>query len=201
VLGRDAGDVGAAGAGGAGHRELGDAEVEHLRLAAPGDEDVRRLDVAVDDAAGVRGVETVGDLDAEIEHAVERQRSARDLLLQRVAVEQLHHDELLALVLADVVNRADVRVVERRGHARLASEPIERLRVGGEIRGQELQRDLAAQADVFGAVHHAHAARAEPLQDLVVTDQGTKHSRLNCTATDGSARRARLCRARDRPSR
>ena len=165
-----------------GHRELGDAEVEHLRLPAAGHEDVRGLDVAVDDAAGMRGVEGVGDLDPELEHAVERQRPARDLVLQRAAVEQFHDDELLALVLADVVDRADVRVVERRGDARLAAEPFERLGVGGEIGGQELQRDLAAETNVLGAVDHAHAAGAEPLEDLVMADDGTNHGRRNCTA-------------------
>ena len=48
-------------------RLLGEAEVEHLRLAALRDEDVRRLDVAVHDPARVRGLERVGDLRAEIE--------------------------------------------------------------------------------------------------------------------------------------
>ena len=117
----------------------------------------------------------VGDLDAELEHAVERQRAARELVLQRPAVEQFHDDELLAVVLADVVDRADVRVVERRGDARLAAEAVERFGVGGEIGGQELQRDLAAEADVLGAVDHAHAAGAEPLENLVMGDNGANH--------------------------
>ena len=43
--------------------ELGQAEVEHLRVLALGHEDVRGLDVAVDDAALMRGVEGVRDLD------------------------------------------------------------------------------------------------------------------------------------------
>jgi hypothetical protein len=35
-------------------------------------------------------------------------------MLQRLTVEQLHDDEMLLLVIANVVNRADVRVVECR---------------------------------------------------------------------------------------
>ena len=44
-------------------RQLRQAEIEHLRVAARRDEDVGRLDVAVDDALRVRGVQRVGNLD------------------------------------------------------------------------------------------------------------------------------------------
>ena len=54
----------------AGTVNLGQPEIENLRVAAAGDEQIRRLDVAVDDPGGVRGVERVGDLD--------RQRQQRD---------------------------------------------------------------------------------------------------------------------------
>jgi hypothetical protein len=55
-------------------------------------------------------------------------------------------------VLFDVVDSADMRMVERGRRARLATEPIEGLRVAGEILGQELQRDGAAEPRVFGLV-------------------------------------------------
>jgi hypothetical protein len=87
----------------------------------------------VHEPGGVRGIERVGDLDAEIEHALERQRTTRDFLLQRVAVEQLHHDEGLAVVLADVVNHADVRMIQRRGDARFAAEALEHLGIRGQL--------------------------------------------------------------------
>ena len=46
-------------------RDLGEAEIEHLGVAALGDENVGRLDVTVHNAFGMRGVERVGDLDGE----------------------------------------------------------------------------------------------------------------------------------------
>ncbi len=42
-----------------------EAEVENFCVAAFGDEDVGGLDVAVDDAGAMSGVESVGDFDAE----------------------------------------------------------------------------------------------------------------------------------------
>ena len=117
--------------------ELGQAEVENLHLPRLGDEDVRRLDVAMDDALRVRGAERFGDLHRQVEHGVELQLR-RDALAKRLPLEQLHHDEGLAVVLFDVVNRADVRMVQCGGRARLAAEPIERLSVAGKSSGRNL---------------------------------------------------------------
>jgi hypothetical protein len=58
------------------------AEIEQLGVAAIGHEDVRRLDVAVDDPFGVRGFERIGELHAELEDSIRRQRAASYELLQ-----------------------------------------------------------------------------------------------------------------------
>src|SRR6202035_4018507 len=50
--------------------KLCQTEIEDLRPAARGDKNVGRLDVAVNDAFRVRGIESVGDLDAQFEHSV-----------------------------------------------------------------------------------------------------------------------------------
>jgi putative YphP/YqiW family bacilliredoxin len=88
-------------------------------------------------------------------------------------------------VLADVVESADVRVVQRRGDPRLPPEPIERFGVGRELVGQELQRDLTPKPRVFGAINNAHAAGAEPFEDAIVADDGANHPAENCTAYNG----------------
>ena len=41
--------------------QLGQAEVEHFSVPALGDEDVGSLDVAMDDALGMSGIESFGD--------------------------------------------------------------------------------------------------------------------------------------------
>ena len=46
------------------------AEIENLGLAARGDENVRWLDVAVNDALRVRRIQRIGNLDGEVEDFV-----------------------------------------------------------------------------------------------------------------------------------
>ena len=59
------GDVGYRCARRGARLHLGQAEVENLGVSALGDEDVRGLDVAMNDAFGVGRVESVGNLDAQ----------------------------------------------------------------------------------------------------------------------------------------
>ena len=57
-----------------GLRELGEPEIENLHAAVAGDEDVLRLQIAVDDPLLVRGGETVRDLDGVLDGLAHRQR-------------------------------------------------------------------------------------------------------------------------------
>jgi hypothetical protein len=71
-------------------------------------------------------------------------------------------------VLVDLVNRADVGVVERGRRARLAQEAVEHRPVAGRLGGQELQGHGAVEDAVVGPVHDAHAPAAQLLDDPVV---------------------------------
>src|SRR5262250_755170 len=81
---------------------------ENLGVGAFGYKNVGGLDVAVDDPFGMRCIQGIGDFDSQFEQLVERQRLARNAVLQRPAIEELHGDERPAVFFADVVNRADV---------------------------------------------------------------------------------------------
>ena len=144
-------------------------------MAALGDENVGGLDVAMDDAFGVGGVEGVGDLDGERENRLGLHRPAADAVLEGQAVEKLHGDEGLLAVFSDFINRADVGMVESGRGAGLAAETFEGLRVLGKILGQEFEGDEAAEFGVFRLVNHAHAATAEFFDDAVVRDGLTDH--------------------------
>jgi len=61
-----------------------------------------------------------------------------DLVFQRDPFEKLHGDEGLAILLADVVNRANIRVVQCGGGLGFTLKAGEGLRVAGNVVGQEL---------------------------------------------------------------
>ena len=67
------------------------------------------------DPLGVRGVERAGDLNGQRHRGGGGQRAA-----QRRAVDVLHHQ----IVRADVVERADVGMIQRRDRARLLREAL-----------------------------------------------------------------------------
>ena len=81
-------------------------------MAAFGDEDVGGLDVAMNDAFGVGGIERIGNVSGNVEEAVQVHGTAGDDVLEGLALETFHDDEGLAVFLADVIDRADIGMVE-----------------------------------------------------------------------------------------
>ena len=171
LFGRHVGDGadGAAGAGQAGLAgDLGQAEVGDAGRPVLGDEDVGRLDVAVDDAARVGGGQAVGDLGGDGQGLGRGQGAALDLGPQALAAAEGHGDEHApVLALADLVDGADVRVVEDGGGLGLVDEALAGLGVVDELRGQELEGDGAAELEVVGLVDDAHAAAADLAEEAI----------------------------------
>ena len=148
--------------------ELGQPEVEDLDEAVARDHQVLGLEVAVNDAGSVR----LGRPSA-ICTAISRRRfvgtgSPEATSSRRVfPLDELHRDVRDSVRLADVVDGQDVRMVERRGRARLLLEALTAAGVGGQGLGQHLDRDLAPEPRVPRPIHLAHAAGAERREDLV----------------------------------
>ena len=82
----------------------------------------------------------------------------------------LHDDVGQAGGLADLVDGDDVGVVERGGGPRLLREAAHAARVGGELLGQELDRDVAVEVVVARAPDLAHPPRAQPGEELVASE-------------------------------
>jgi hypothetical protein len=94
----------------------------------------------------------------------------RRLVLERPSLQVLHDEEGLPLVLADVVDGADVRMVEGRGRLRLALESLLGDRVAEQLLGKKLERHEAMQPLVLRLVDDAPAAAGQPPDDAVVGD-------------------------------
>ena len=141
------------------------------------------------DALFVGGFETVGDLAADVEGVLQRQRPLGDAGFEAFALDQGHRQEGLAIGLADFVDRADVGMIESGGGLGFAKETGFGLVVAKQVRRQELQRDGALEARVLGLVDDAHAALAELFEDLVVTDGLADQDSSIVPAGSGTAHR------------
>ena len=141
----------------------------------------------MDDPLPVRPVEGVRDLKAVPEHLIERERPFHQPIRQRLPLEVLHDEELDAVLVPDVVERADVRMRELRDRLRLPLEPLADLGARGEVRGQDFDGNRAAEARVAGAVDLAHAAGADLADDLVRAEAGAGGERHGFRAIRGSA--------------
>ena len=173
---------------------LGDAPIDHQRLAEAGDHDVRRLQIAMDDAVAMR----IGHRIRRGEHVrhqrqpLLQRRRVEDQLLERAARDQLHRVERLARGQPSrLVDGHDRRMLQPRRDRRLAQEArledalprhARRVAIGRVLDGapqrigrrrrrrlvvadHHLERHVAAHLLVGGAKDLAHASGAERLLD------------------------------------
>ena len=141
-------------------------EVEHFG-AARRQHHVRGLQIAVGQPRAVRGIERIRELDRDPQDVLEWQRAAQQPVGQRLARQILHHQELDAVLLADVVQRADVRVRQARDRAGFAPKAFLAPGVIGDARRQDLDRDGSIEPRVARFVDFAHAAGAERRHDFI----------------------------------
>src|SRR5205823_4432711 len=86
---------------------------------------------------------------------------------QRFALQVFHHQVGDSLVVTNVVQSADVRMIQSSHGVSFAVEPFAKLRIGGEGRGQNFDRDRAIEAGIASFVNLAHSAGASERDDLV----------------------------------
>jgi hypothetical protein len=146
-------------------------EVGQERVLAPvvaRHEDVRRLDVAVDQPVPVGLVERAGDLadDRDGARRLERRLGLEDLA-QVGALDVVHGHVQQPVLLAGVEDLDGVRVVDGGGEPALALEARPELVVLGHRRLDQLERDAAPERQVRGAIHHGHAAAARHRVDAM----------------------------------
>ena len=120
------------------------------------------------DPGAVRGRERISHLRADLRRLADGQRGPP----QRRAVDELRHDVGDVPVCAGIEDGDDVGVIQRRDLARFALEAFEARRIGGELAGEDLQRDVPVEPGVTGAVYLAHSSGAERGDDFVNADSG-----------------------------
>src|SRR5208337_1779983 len=81
---------------------LRQAEVENLGVSALGHENIGGLNVAMNDARLVGGVERIGHVNRQRQQQLRLHRTSADAMLQRHSIEEFHRNERLTALLVNV---------------------------------------------------------------------------------------------------
>ena len=125
------------------------------------------------DSLGVRRIEPVRDLNADLQKLRYFDGFPGNAVLESASLKQLHGDKRTAFEFSNVVDGADVRVIQRRRSARFAPKSLDRLRVLRNIVGKEFQRHVPAKPRVLGLVNHAHPSAAQFFEHGIVGNCAT----------------------------
>ena len=161
--------------------QLGDAEVEQAHVVERGDQDVRRLQVAVHDQVRVRVADRVAGLQEQREPLRQRRLPLQRPVGDRFAVDVFQREVGLAVLGGAGIEQArDVGVLQPREDLPFAGEAQPQVGVG-QAGAQQLQRDPALVQAVVAVGHPdlAHAAFAEQAFEPVRADAraGTRAGR------------------------
>ena len=156
---------------GGGRAGFCDTEVEYLGRAVRAHFDVGRLQVAMHDAAFVRGVEGVGHLARNPSRFVERDRAVHETVGKGRAFDELEHERSrlpadVGWTVVNAVDSADVLVIQRREQESFAFEAGEAIGIACEGVRQDLDGDVAAERGIASAIDLAHTPRPETAGDL-----------------------------------
>jgi hypothetical protein len=144
-----------------------DAEIGQQQAAIGMQQQVGGFHVAVNDAMLVGVVERAGDLVDVGQRLRDGERALPRQQLGERAIGQVGHDEIGEVVLlAKLIDRHDVGMVERGGRVGLAPEARQEERplasIGQQLRAQDFDGDRAPGPLLLREVDRAHAARAQP---------------------------------------
>jgi hypothetical protein len=129
----------------------------------------------VNDPCAVRGLEGRRDLLRNGDEVGIRQPPLRHVDLEVPPLHAFHRNERGAFMLREVMDRADVRVIQPRKRLRFAPEAPDSVRIVRQLFWKEFQGDRPAQTHVERLVHHPHAPHAELPRDVVVRHVGADH--------------------------
>ncbi len=123
------------------------------------------------DALFVRRLEGFGDLPGDPQRFVDRQTSCcRDATGEGLPFDELQHECAIAVCVFDAVDRADMRVIDRRQTRASRSNRARRSGLSRKATGQNLDRHVTSEFRITSAIDLSHAPGTELLDDLVMRD-------------------------------
>ena len=112
----------------------------------------------------------LGDLPGDRQRFLEWKRPLRDPIRERRPLDEFHDERGDATGILESVDLCDVWIVQCRQRPGLALETSQALRIRCHAGRQDLDRHVAIEARVTGAIDLAHSAASNQLDDVVRPD-------------------------------
>ena len=150
-------------------RRMRDPEVRNLDLASAGQQEIGRLDVAMDEPGLMSGVQARSGLSDDVHDPLRVKRTVGQHVRQRGSVDQLHDKERpeLCVALVIVVHLGDRRMTQGSSVLGLEAEPGLRLCVLGVLGSEQLDRNGPGQHLVLSTPHLADATGGDLIDQTV----------------------------------
>ena len=151
---------------------FGQPEVQDLHRPVVANFDVRRLQIAMDDAVVVGLLERLGNLPRDWKRLFEWYGAPRHPGGEILAVHEFHHDRMDPVCFFETVDLGNVRVIQPRERPRFPLKTPQSLGVSREHLRQDLQRDVTIQLRIARSIDLAHATGAKSIEDFVRAEAG-----------------------------
>ena len=143
-----------------------------IGTSAPIEEDVRGLHVEMDETAGVRGIQRARGLRDDADRIRRVEAASAQAPMQVTPLDVAHGDEEEVFGRPRLVDRDDVRMVDRRSQLRLPQEAVAKRLILRKTGREQLQRHPPLEPQVLGQVDDAHPAEAQHRLDPVPGELG-----------------------------
>jgi hypothetical protein len=121
----------------------------------------------MDDTGAMRLVERIGRLNRDRQRLIDGHPAFPQAIRQRLAFEILQHEEIDPVLMPDIVQGADVRMIQGGDGARLALEALAGRGIAADMRGEDLDRNHSIESRVARAIDLPHAAGPKGRYDFV----------------------------------
>src|SRR5579863_145635 len=139
-----------------------------------------RLEIAVSESAFVGFCQRVGYLRRIANDLVGWERAFEQALLQGFTLDQFHDQEINAILMADIVQGADVGMRKFGNCLCFALQALFQVWIRRQVGEQNLDGDIAIKARVSSAVDFAHAAGTQGREDLIGAEFSAGSERHRC---------------------
>ena len=136
----------------------------------------------MDNALPVRDCQRLGDSDANLENFVQRHRTSTKAFGKSLTFEELHHQVIGAILRADVIEMANVRMVQRGNGPGLALHALLEFRRRRKMRSENFNRYCAVETGIERTVNFPHSAGAQRRLDFIRAEFRARGEGHRCCA-------------------